>query len=220
MIRGLVVATTLFLTACGTPQTARLATGALTLPPMNTFTRAAPGRTPQSNATLARDFLNLTFTLENGQTLPVFTRFEGPIAVRVLGRAPQSLTRDLDSLLDRLRREARIDIQRVTENTDAQITVQPVTRAQIQRVAPSAAMLRTTQRVELARIPSPPQRPRDLLEPPHRAPQDGYFPAARCQPTGNPRLPPRGNRAIPWPGERPVPPNSIGFLTTTTFTPC
>ncbi|MBT8459311.1 MAG: DUF2927 domain-containing protein [Boseongicola sp.] len=139
MIRGLVVATTLFLTACGTPQTARLATGALTLPPMNTFTRAAPGRTPQSNATLARDFLNLTFTLENGQTLPVFTRFEGPIAVRVLGRAPQSLTRDLDSLLDRLRREARIDIQRVTENTDAQITVQPVTRAQIQRVAPSAA---------------------------------------------------------------------------------
>ena len=139
MIRSLALFAALLIAACGSPQTARQATGALSLPPMNTFARATPGRPTQSNATLARDFIDLTFTLENGQNLPVFTRFEGPIAVRVLGRAPSSLTRDLDSLLVRLRREARIDIQRVNANDDAQITVQPVTRAQIQRVAPSAA---------------------------------------------------------------------------------
>ncbi|NNJ67233.1 MAG: DUF2927 domain-containing protein [Boseongicola sp.] len=139
MIRALSLIAAMSLAACGTPQTARQATGTLTLPPMNTFANATPGRPTQSNSTLARDFIDLTFTLENGQNLPVFTRFEGPIAVRVLGRAPTSLTRDLDSLIERLRREARIDIQRANANADAQITVQPVTRAQIQRVAPSAA---------------------------------------------------------------------------------
>lgn len=139
MIRAFAIAAILVLAACGSPETARRATGALTLPPMNTFARATPDRPTQSNATVARDFLDLTFTLENGQSLPIFTRFEGPISVSVQGRAPASLTRDLDSLLGRLRREARIDIKRVNANADAQITIQPVTRAQIQRVAPSAA---------------------------------------------------------------------------------
>ncbi len=139
MRRGATLIAALMLAACASPQTARQATGALTLPPMNTFAAATPDRPTQSNAALARDFIDLTFTLENGATLPVFTRFEGPIGVRVLGRAPASLNRDLDRLLDRLRREARLDIRRVSESTEAQITIQPVTRGQIQRVAPSAA---------------------------------------------------------------------------------
>ena len=116
MIRALALIATLALTACGTPQTARQATGALSLPPMNTFARATPGRPTQSNAILARDFIDLTFTLENGHNLPVFTRFEGPVAVRVLGRAPASLSRDLDSLIERLRREAQA-IAQVCEMT-------------------------------------------------------------------------------------------------------
>ena len=138
MKRSLTLISAVLLAACGTTQTARQATTALTLPPMNTFAAPSPDRPTQSNSTLARDFIDLTFTLENGETLPVFTRFEGPIAVRVLGRAPSNLTGDLDRLLARLRNEARLDIRRVPESANAQITIQPVTRAQIQSVAPSA----------------------------------------------------------------------------------
>jgi len=129
----------LLLAACGTQQTSRQAHIPLTLPLMNTFGAATPSLPDLSNTALARDFIELTFTLENGATMPVFTRFEGPITVRVLGRAPSSLGPDLDRLLERLRREARIDIRRAAAGTDAQITIQPVSRAQIQSVAPSAA---------------------------------------------------------------------------------
>ena len=127
------------LAACGTQQTARQAIAPLALPPMNTFAPSPPRAPMLSNATLARDFMDLTFTLENGASMPVFSRFEGPITVQVVGAGPASLVPDLDRLLVRLRREAGIDISRVSATAEAQITVQPVSRAQIQRVAPSAA---------------------------------------------------------------------------------
>jgi len=140
MRRAVPIITALILTACGSQETSRQANTPLALPPMKTFSAAATPRVANlSNSALARDFIDLTFTLENGTPMPVFTRFDGPIAVRVLGRAPSSLVPDLDRLLERLRREARIDIRRVPSGADAQITIQPVTRAQIQRVAPSAA---------------------------------------------------------------------------------
>ncbi|MEL7149772.1 MAG: DUF2927 domain-containing protein [Pseudomonadota bacterium] len=129
----------LLIAACSSEETTRLDTPDIVLPPMKTFARTAPTPPRYSNAQLARDFLDLTFTLENGEAVPVFTRFEGPITVRVLGDAPQTLGPDLDRLLQRLRREAGLDISRVAANQDATITVEPMPRRQIRRVAPAAA---------------------------------------------------------------------------------
>jgi len=129
----------LLLAACGSPQTTRLATPDIELPPMRTFGQTAPQAPVYSNAQIARDFLDLTFHLENGQALQTFTRVEGPITVRVLGTAPQTLSHDLDRLLTRLRAEARLPITRVAADQPATITVEPMTRKQIQSVAPTAA---------------------------------------------------------------------------------
>lgn len=129
----------LILAACSSEETTRLDAPEIVLPPMKTFARPTPVRPAVSNAQLARDFLELTFTLENGDSVPVFTRFEGPITVRVLGDAPPTLDRDLDRLLERLRREADIDIARVDAEETATITVEPMPQRQIQRIAPSAA---------------------------------------------------------------------------------
>lgn len=140
MRRALPVLACMALAACAAPETARRADPGLTLPPMKAFDRASPIRPQVSNAIIARDFLDLVFTLENGDEVPVFTRFEGPVTVRVLGPAPPSLRPDLARLLERLRREARIDISEVpADAANASITIQPVRRSQIRRVAPSAA---------------------------------------------------------------------------------
>lgn len=129
----------LFLAGCASDETSRLDTPDLVLPPMRVFARPAPTPPATSNAQLARDYLDLTFTLENGDAVPVFTRFEGPITVRVLGDAPSTLDRDLDRLLDRLRREAGLDISRVEATEDATITVEPMSQRKIRSVAPTAA---------------------------------------------------------------------------------
>ena len=129
----------LILAGCAGQETSRLDTGDLNLPPMKTFARPAPTPPVYSNSQLARDYLELTFTLENGDSVPVFTRFEGPIGVRVLGAAPPTLGPDLDQLLSRLRREAGLDISRVAPSEAATITIEPMPRSQIQRVAPAAA---------------------------------------------------------------------------------
>ncbi|MEP5008919.1 DUF2927 domain-containing protein, partial [Roseobacter sp.] len=109
-----------------------------TLPPMKTF---GPARVPQTvfaNSDLARDFLDLTFELESGRALPVFTRFEGPVTLRVTGTPPPTLEADLSALLDRFRTEAGIPITTTTQ-ADASITIQAVSRAEIRRVLPQAA---------------------------------------------------------------------------------
>ncbi len=129
----------LALAACSAPEATRFDSPELSLPPMKTFARTAPMPPASSNAQLARDFLDLTFTLENGDAVPLFTRFEGPIGVRVIGQAPPTLGPDLDRLLQRLRREAGIDIARVSAESAATITIEPVPRRQIQSVAPAAA---------------------------------------------------------------------------------
>ncbi|NND17014.1 MAG: DUF2927 domain-containing protein [Silicimonas sp.] len=125
--------------ACTTSETSRRASPDIALPPMKTFSSVAVRAPAKSNARIARDFLDLAFTLENGAKMPRFTRFEGPITVRVTGPAPASLSPDLDRLLARLRREASIPISRVAADRDASITIAPVPRSQIQSAAPSAA---------------------------------------------------------------------------------
>jgi hypothetical protein len=139
MIRVAKILGILFLTACSTGETSRLDTSGSDLPPMQTFTEARVAPPVAPNSVIARDFLDLAFRLENGTRLTAFSRFEGPITVRVVGRAPSTLDRDLDRLLVRLRSEADLDIQKVGSRSSASITVQAVPIADLQRVAPSAA---------------------------------------------------------------------------------
>ena len=110
-----------------------------TLPAMKTFATARPARPVRSNAALAQDFLDLAFMLESGRELPVLTRFEGPVTLRVNGSPPAGMNRDLARLLGRLRAEAGIDITQVSPGTDANITVQVVPRGKLQRAVPQAA---------------------------------------------------------------------------------
>jgi hypothetical protein len=133
---------TLLLNAClpaSEPDVASLAKIAeSSLPPAKSFAARVPARPAQPNAEIARDFLDLTFQLESGRQLPVFTRFEGPITVRTTGNTPAHTDRDLDKLLLRLRNEANIPITRTTRR-DASVTVQSVSRRDIRGVLPRAA---------------------------------------------------------------------------------
>ena len=138
------LALTLGLTACApalTTETAqRRAPLEAALPPMKTFTRTTIARPTRSNAALARDFLDLSFRMESGRELPVLTRFEEPVTLRVLGRASSSLGPDLSRLLGRLQREAKIDIRSVpATDTNANITIQALARRDLQRIVPKAA---------------------------------------------------------------------------------
>lgn len=91
-----------------------------------------------SNFDLARDFLDLSFSLESGRALPIFTRFEGPISVHLSGPAAESLPVDLKRLIDRLHREADLNIT-LTPSKTANITIQSVSRAQLRKTLPKAA---------------------------------------------------------------------------------
>ncbi|SFT75712.1 DUF2927 domain-containing protein [Sedimentitalea nanhaiensis] len=144
MIRPALFFLILFLAGCttapppDTPSRAQIATSSL--PPMKGFARAHPSAPAQSNANIAADFLDLHFALESGRSLPVFTRFETPILVRVTGQVPSSLQPDLQHLLGRLQREAGIEIQQTaSSNANANITIQAVSRAEIRRALPQAA---------------------------------------------------------------------------------
>ncbi len=110
----------------------------VSLPPMKSFSAPRPERPARSNRDIQRDFLDLSFTLESGRSLPVFSRFEGPITVRVTGAPPPTLGPDLNRLIGRLRTEAGINIRRIT-GPGANITVQAVGRSDIQRYLPKAA---------------------------------------------------------------------------------
>lgn len=99
----------------------------------------APVAATRSNAQIAADFMELSFQLESGTRLPVFTRFEGPITLRVTGRSAATLPGDLTRLLGRLRREAGIDIRQVAPSEPARITVELRSRAEIRRASGNAA---------------------------------------------------------------------------------
>ena len=118
----------------------RAATATATTPAMKAFPAPRPVAPARSNRDIARDFLDLTFRLESGRALERFSRFEGPITVRVTGAPPPSLIPDLDRVLTRLRREAGLDIARVRGRAEAaNITIEAVGRAEIRRFLPKAA---------------------------------------------------------------------------------
>jgi hypothetical protein len=108
---------------------------------MNRFPAASPAAPARSNTEIAADFLDLTFAMESGRAIARMTRFEGPITIAVNGTPPPTLTADLDALIARLRREAGIDVSRVAgpDAADAQIRVETLPRARMQRVVPHAA---------------------------------------------------------------------------------
>ncbi|MGQ0567593.1 MAG: DUF2927 domain-containing protein [Gemmobacter sp.] len=85
----------------------------------------------RGNAAIAQDFLDLSFTMESGRAMRAFSRFEGPVRVRLAGDVPPNAATDFDRLLARLRAEAGIDIREVTGG-EAEITVQFLPRARIQ----------------------------------------------------------------------------------------
>jgi hypothetical protein len=140
-MRALVVLALAALTACA-PQpggdTVTRTPVSFALPPMRAFA-ATPAPVPlRPNAEIAEDFLELAFQLESGRTLPVLTRFEGPVSVRVTGAVPPTLVPDLRALLERLNTEAGIDIF-LTAAPEASITIEAVPQAALNRAVPRAA---------------------------------------------------------------------------------
>ena len=129
------------LTACAPasrPEATRAIAITTELPPMRSFTAAAAPAPIRSNIQMQRDFIDLTFQLESGTMLPIFTRFEGPISVRIEGGAPPTMAQDLRQLLSRLQSEAGIDIF-LTGSQQANITVQAIPTADLQRAVSGAA---------------------------------------------------------------------------------
>jgi hypothetical protein len=92
----------------------------------------------QSNLTLARDFLDYTFILESGEPLEGLIRYEEPVRI-AFGPGFEPYRRDIDALLGRLRREAKVDIEEVADPEAAQLRVEAVRAADMARVFPTAA---------------------------------------------------------------------------------
>ncbi|MEP1767536.1 MAG: DUF2927 domain-containing protein [Sulfitobacter sp.] len=109
-----------------------------TLPPVKVFATGNHVGPVRANNDLALDFIELSFKLESGRELPVFTRFEGPITVGVTGQQPASLQHDLSRLLGRLQTEAGINISQV-RGPGANITINAVPRKEIRKLLPQAA---------------------------------------------------------------------------------
>ncbi|MDZ4087437.1 MAG: DUF2927 domain-containing protein [Tabrizicola sp.] len=92
---------------------------------------------PVAGGSVVRDFMDLTFAMESGRGLEVFSRFEGPVTVAMTGDVPASAPRDLGVLIGRLQSEAGIDIR--PAQGPATITVEFASRADLRRLAPTAA---------------------------------------------------------------------------------
>ena len=112
-------------------QTRAVSSAALFGPPR-------PYAPERSNAQIAQDILELGFRLESGREIPQFSRFEGPVALRLAGAVPPLGATETDRLVARLRAEAGLDIRRISEGR-AQIVVEFVPRAQMRRLVPEAS---------------------------------------------------------------------------------
>ena len=143
-MRRFVLPLALMLNACVPVTQSDVATRAATIdstfPAMKTFGAPRPTRPVKSNSDLALDFIELSFQMESGRRLPVLTRFEHPISIRVTGAPPASLLPDLTRLIYRMKTEAGLKVS-LTRAENANITVQAVSRADIRRNLPHAACL-------------------------------------------------------------------------------
>ncbi|MFD1914466.1 DUF2927 domain-containing protein [Halodurantibacterium flavum] len=138
-MRYVVLLLALVLTACSAAPRPAAYPEAAPLPEMRVFPAARPAAPVRANGDLARDFLELSFWLEDGRPLPVFTRFEGPVTLAVAGPAPDIALRDLAILIERLRSEARIDITTTTDLAAANIVVEFLPGRMLATYAPETA---------------------------------------------------------------------------------
>lgn len=111
----------------------------LAFPEVARFSGESPGRATRPNSEMVFDFQDLAFQMESGRELPVFTRFEGPITVRLVGNLSEENRADLTALIKRLRSEARIDINYAQADEEANIVIQAIPSRALQRAAPNAA---------------------------------------------------------------------------------
>lgn len=102
------------------------------------FPSASALRPTRANSEMAADFLDLSFRMESGRAIPRLTRFEGPVSVRTAGDVSGQMLSDLRALLDRLRKEAGLDVF-LTGAPEAAITIEAIPRAKLQRAVPGAA---------------------------------------------------------------------------------
>lgn len=115
--------------------------GSLTLPPDLPRFAMKPQSlgVARSNSDIARDFLDLTFGLENGDALPQLLKYEAPVRVALNNPSIAVYRPEIDGLLRRLRQEAKVDIALTNTPGEAQIFIEAIPRRFIQRVFPGAA---------------------------------------------------------------------------------
>lgn len=98
-----------------------------------------PRGVARANLDLGQDFLDLTFALESGETLPSILRYETPVRVSMASPSLAAYRGDLAALLRRIRVEAGVDIAETDDPAEAQIRIEAVPAAEIARVFPTAA---------------------------------------------------------------------------------
>jgi len=122
--------------------TTRASTAAIDLPLADPTVGAAPSAPLAaglpSNSALARDFIELSFSLESGRPLGRFTRFEGPVSVSLAGPVPAVAPTELARLVARFNREAGIPVTTLPGAAN-RITVQFVPKRQMNAEVPNAA---------------------------------------------------------------------------------
>lgn len=129
-----------------------------TLPPARSFGVPHPTPPERSNTEISRDFLDLSFKLESGADLLVLTRFQQPVTLSLTGRITPVLGTELDRLVARLRTEAHLDVRRLPDHADASLTVEGITRDQIDRIVPTAACFVLPRRISWAEFSRHPRR--------------------------------------------------------------
>ena len=100
---------------------------------------APPAGSSRGNSAISRDFMDLTFTMESGRALPVFSRFEGPVTIALVGDVPASAGADMTRLMSRFRNEAGIDVRSASPGEKASITITFGPKSELRRLAPTAA---------------------------------------------------------------------------------
>lgn len=140
-MRRVILTCVLAMAGCGgvpQPEATRAPPSSGYIPAAHNFGAYAPQAPRRSNSAIVQDILDLTFHMESGRDVPVMSRFEGPVTVRMVGDVPPSAPLDLARVVGRLRSEAGIDIAQ-TQSVDAAITIEFLPRHVMARIAPQAA---------------------------------------------------------------------------------
>ncbi|NOX39647.1 MAG: DUF2927 domain-containing protein [Alphaproteobacteria bacterium] len=112
----------------------------LNLPPTKSFAKAPkPAKILEANADLTRDFLELSFEMESGKPINIFSRFEQPITLAFATQPSPLFQADLSLLLSRFRNEAGLNIRQTKTGQDANIVIQTLPRRVLRKTVPQAA---------------------------------------------------------------------------------